>query len=315
MPDQNNAPEMPDRIWAWSLNDSLGSSRGWNTSEGDGRVPYIRADRTAPEGQVRAPYAGKIDVGMEFVWEPDDSRARTKIVVTELKASGPEDGPGGELWIRSKASGDSGLGPWNEESRFREAVVLAALTPPPAAPTDNTALVEVLRETDSALSEMGLFENARPRASIRKAIAALASREALPAAPKIEAIFETVDDSVPVTGQTQAPVKRIEHQDDGSFTVVIDHWPSAPPAVQESFCRSCGNTGGVADADDKGEVCWDSCPVCHPPASQQEALAVALKLAAERLQRLALGIPSTTPLRENVFEWAEEALRALTGEQ
>ena len=52
MADQNNAPELPERIWVWSLNDSLGSSRGWNTSEGDGRVPYIRADRAAPEGQV-----------------------------------------------------------------------------------------------------------------------------------------------------------------------------------------------------------------------------------------------------------------------
>lgn len=50
------------------------------------------------------------------------------------------------------------------------------------------------------------------------------------------------------------------------------------------------------------------------PACQQEAVTVALKLAAARLQRLALGIPSTTPLRADVFEWAEEALRALKGE-
>lgn len=47
----------------------------------------------------------------------------------------------------------------------------------------------------------------------------------------------------------------------------------------------------------------------------QKAVAEALKLAAARLQRLALEIPSTTPLRADAFEWADEALRALKGEE
>lgn len=40
----------------------------------------------------------------------------------------------------------------------------------------------------------------------------------------INAIFETSDGKL--TGHTNAPIKRIEQQDDGSFTVVIDHWPA-----------------------------------------------------------------------------------------
>lgn len=50
----------------------------------------------------------------------------------------------------------------------------------------------------------------------------------------------------------------------------------------------------------------------HPP-QPSETVAEALKLAAARLQRLALEIPSTTPLRADAFEWADAALRALKG--
>lgn len=46
------------------------------------------------------------------------------------------------------------------------------------------------------------------------------------ATPKINAVFEIVEDGL--IGITTAPVKRIERQDDGSFTVIIDHWPAAP---------------------------------------------------------------------------------------
>lgn len=42
----------------------------------------------------------------------------------------------------------------------------------------------------------------------------------------IGAVFETVADGL--TGITAAKVKRIERQDDGTFTVVIDYWPTAP---------------------------------------------------------------------------------------
>jgi hypothetical protein len=42
-------------------------------------------------------------------------------------------------------------------------------------------------------------------------------------APVLHAKFETTDGVV--TGTTAAPMKRIEANEDGSFTVVIDHWP------------------------------------------------------------------------------------------
>lgn len=43
------------------------------------------------------------------------------------------------------------------------------------------------------------------------------------AEPIINAVFECEADDL--TGTAPAKVKRIEHQDDGSYTVVIDHWP------------------------------------------------------------------------------------------
>lgn len=51
----------------------------------------------------------------------------------------------------------------------------------------------------------------------------------------------------------------------------------------------------------------------HPPQPSVSVAQEALKLAAARLQRLALEIPSTTSLRAEAFEWAEAALRALKG--
>jgi hypothetical protein len=41
--------------------------------------------------------------------------------------------------------------------------------------------------------------------------------------PKINAKFET--SSAHCIGTTEAPIKRVERQDDGSVTVVIDYWP------------------------------------------------------------------------------------------
>lgn len=89
---------------------------------GDAAVPAMTdADIEAMVAE-RQPYAGEIRVGMVFIWEPDNPRSYCRVVVTDIKCSGPEDGPGGERWIRSSEKGD-GLGAWNEESRFREAVV------------------------------------------------------------------------------------------------------------------------------------------------------------------------------------------------
>lgn len=52
-----------------------------------------------------------------------------------------------------------------------------------------------------------------------------------PAEPvKVNAIFETQDGEV--IGKTDAKVKRVECQDDGSLTVVIDYWPQPTEPVK-----------------------------------------------------------------------------------
>ncbi len=73
------------------------------------------------------------------------------------------------------------------------------------------------------------------------------------------------------------------------------------------------------DAGDNGEVCWASCPVCHPPACQQEAVTV-----AEASHRLIVGfmldcnVIGHVAAAENLVRGIKDhvaALRALKGEQ
>lgn len=97
--------------------------------ECDGRKPRTR------------PYAGKIDVGDLYTWEPDLPHALAEIVVVRI-----EERQGNEpiIWSRSH------LRPmhlyfnrtcWNDESRFREAVIPSsfryALAPLMEWETDN----------------------------------------------------------------------------------------------------------------------------------------------------------------------------------
>lgn len=68
-------------------------------------------------------YQGPILVGMEFVWEPNNSRSRENIIVTKVVARADD-----ETMIFSRIAGPKGLKAtegWNDESRFREAVVPA----------------------------------------------------------------------------------------------------------------------------------------------------------------------------------------------
>ena len=46
---------------------------------------------------------------------------------------------------------------------------------------------------------------------------------------QIRVLFECVENGV--TGTTSAPVKRVEWEDDGTLTAVLDYWP--PPAPQQ----------------------------------------------------------------------------------
>lgn len=56
----------------------------------------------------------------------------------------------------------------------------------------------------------------------------------------IHAKFETEGGGA--VGSTDAPVKRTEHNDDGSFTVVIDHWPVVQqPQEIEVQCPVCNH--------------------------------------------------------------------------
>ena len=48
----------------------------------------------------------------------------------------------------------------------------------------------------------------------------------------VNAQFECVDNGI--TGSMTAPVKRVEYQDDGSITAIIDHWPDSPQSINKS---------------------------------------------------------------------------------
>lgn len=157
MADQNNAPE---RIW---LTDSEAELFGCYDRDfnGEGHVSYTLADRAAPEGQpVTLTYTNwrgetaertitpkRIWFGSTY-WHPEP-----QWLLTAFDAEKQAD--------RDFALRDFGQ------------------VPPPAAPTDNTALVDGLRPVAVFLSQM---EELDLRDAVLSVIAALASREAPPAA-------------------------------------------------------------------------------------------------------------------------------------
>lgn len=57
----------------------------------------------------------------------------------------------------------------------------------------------------------------------------LATLESTDAVPVINAMFETSENGI--TGTRFVDVKRVEHEDDGSLTVVIDYWPRPASAA------------------------------------------------------------------------------------
>lgn len=157
MSDQNNAPELPARIWAWSEDDDFLRAKPHGVMHG---TEYIRADRAAPEGQVRAKIEGLIE----------DAIANAEV-----------DYPAG------REAGHSIT--WDSDRLLDD--IIAALTPPPAAPTDNTALVEALKDPPMVKHAIGRDtpDEDAWRELMVKAAAALASREAPPACQQ-EAVTE-----------------------------------------------------------------------------------------------------------------------------
>ena len=73
----------------------------------------------------------------------------------------------------------------------------------------------------------------QPRSDYTDYLRAYPKEAPQPAEPvKVNAIFET--EIGEIVGTTDAKVKRVEWQDDGSLTVVIDYWPHPAAPAQES---------------------------------------------------------------------------------
>lgn len=63
--------------------------------------------------------------------------------------------------------------------------------------------------------------------------------------PVITAMFEVITETG-ITGITNAPVKRVEVQDDGSYTVIIDYWPSKQTISEPHQGRNGGEGMNMA---------------------------------------------------------------------
>ena len=64
-----------------------------------------------------------------------------------------------------------------------------------------------------------------------QALATLSQQPQAEGLPEITAVFETKDGRI--MGSTAAPIKRIDLQDDGTITVVINHWPHLKEQTDE----------------------------------------------------------------------------------
>ncbi|WP_423209032.1 hypothetical protein E2976_17450 [Paracoccus yeei] len=209
MPDQNNAPE---RIW---LQEAIGPEhdRTWCAEQQDDddtlyiRADLARADRAAPEGQVRG-YTEIADIIDRNITD-ETVNGRHRLLLEGEWHEGPV-----VDWVHKTMTGIRDL--------LRK---YAALTPPPAAPTDSTALVEDhICELNRAMSgecmTCGSIDQAmaqeQRQADLRHA--ALASREASPACQQ-EALVEALE-----------IVK--EHSDDGAMrslaTRTLNKYHAAP---------------------------------------------------------------------------------------
>ena len=89
--------------------------------------------------------------------------------------------------------------------------------------------------------------------------------------PRINVKCETVDNGI--AGSTFLKVIRVEQEDDGSLTVVIDHWPQQEASVDEVKepdlwrCTVCGRVGTV------GRCCGEETrePVNHAVLSEENS--------------------------------------------
>ena len=151
------------------------------------RPGFTRADRAASEGQVQCCMCGRKDL-------------------STIEGDGGEEC---QLW---DGRWTCSRGCYDKACMIHE----AALTPPSAAPTDNTALVEALQNMMTfARSKMDDPTRADDMRIFKDAHAALASREAPPASQQ-EAV--TVAEAAAVLLKARdAPEDKIEKQDGGTY--------------------------------------------------------------------------------------------------
>lgn len=97
--------------------------------------------------------------------------------------------------------------------------------------------------------------------AMKRPASAPAHTSATASVPKINAEFETVSNGW--VGSTEAKIKRVEVQDDGVLTIVIDHWPAAPVAqadhVRDAIERAaqiCEATCVCDDGMEDYEINW-----------------------------------------------------------
>lgn len=164
-----------------------------------------RADRAAPEGQVRALEWEEIDDGKAF-------RAFLPIIGSVRVEPYGCCGWWEVLWSMpgqcDKLIPDVFDNPNDAKAAAQadyERRILAALTPPPAAPTDNTALVEAAQQAVNEWAEH--LEDGDPVPTwVAPLAAALASREPPPASQQ---------EAVTVTEVLQAAITHIDKGRDG----------------------------------------------------------------------------------------------------
>ncbi|WP_080622312.1 hypothetical protein [Paracoccus yeei] len=239
MTDQNNAPE---RIW---LTDSEAELFGCYDHDfnGEGHISYTLTDRAAPEGQVD----------------------REQVVQLCLKIAADR---------RAQAAGDATV---DQKRRSLAGAIQAeiiaeqvrALTPPPAAPTDNTALVEAAAKAihDGPLcANDEVFDPETHHGQwcievVKTVLAALASHEAPPAAQEPVAwLIEENGEGVSIFTRDSSLAGARRSSPDFTVTPL---YAAPPPACQQEavtvaeashrlivgFMLDCNVIGHVAAAE------------------------------------------------------------------
>jgi hypothetical protein len=90
-------------------------------------------------------YAGPIEPGEIYAWEPDLPHARQLMLVTRVANRAPDEPA---IWCAPIADGQAqhDKAVWNDESRFREAVVPTIMNPWPTEPAQLTSWRPVHRQ-------------------------------------------------------------------------------------------------------------------------------------------------------------------------